>query len=130
MIDLREVLEAMRTHGTLKRAAEALRTTPESIRADWQRVKRQQEQLRYRKSPKGKAAIARYNRSLKHKTANQKYRATPRGAERSAVNNARRVFVGPVFHSRTATVEQAVSINRHVKERISAFTRQQTRAEA
>lgn len=44
------------------------------------------------------------------------------------VFNARRIFVGKTYRGRAQTPEQAAAIHTHIKERIRAFTRQQTGA--
>lgn len=69
-------------------------------------------------SPAGKARLARYNGSSARKAVNKRH-------------NARRIFLGRVYHSTVGSGDAAMRLNAHIKERRLAFVkRQQNREEA
>lgn len=49
------------------------------------------------------------------------YRASAKGTEAAARNRARRIFIGPNYRGRAASVEQAAAINAHIKTRKKGF---------
>ena len=72
-------------------------------------------QARYRHTPKGVAARMRYEGGPKRQRLN-------------ATHNPRRIYVGSAYRGKAVTDAQAAIIRQHVKERLRAFTRQQTGA--
>lgn len=109
--ELAEVLAAIRRGGVV---------TPE-MRARWKLTKRRQQ---------WREAQARYGRTDKGKAAHKRYRSSSKGHRLVAKSNRHRVFLGTRYHGRAKTTAQAAVINAHIKERVSAFQRQQARAEA
>lgn len=70
-------------------------------------------------------AQARYRRTAKGVAAQKRYIATELGRQLRARDNARRIYVGIRYHSRT-NAEKAKVIRQHIREKLRAFTRQQT----
>ena len=69
-------------------------------------------------SPAGQARLARYNGSSARKAVNKRH-------------NARRIFLGRVYHSTVGGIAEARRINAHIKERRLEFVeRQQDREKA
>jgi len=51
----------------------------------------------------------------------QRYRRSAKGKAYMARSNARRLYVGHVYHSYVADADQAAAIQTHIKERTRAF---------
>lgn len=63
-------------------------------------------------SPAGQARLARYNGSSARKAVNKRH-------------NARRIFLGRVYHSTVGGITEARRINAHIRDRLSAFAASQ-----
>lgn len=59
-------------------------------------------------TPEAKARLARYNASESRKAVNKRA-------------NARRIYLGRVYHSTAGDVDEARRINAHIRQRLSAF---------
>ena len=73
-------------------------------------------------------AQSRYRRSAKGKAAQKRYRSAGHGQRVNVESNARRILFGKRYFGNAKTRELAAAIHTHIKERIRAFTRQQTGA--
>lgn len=125
MTDLMRVLEAVREHGSVESAAEALGTDATTLRANWRLLKRRRigriAQAKYRKTAKGQATATRYNHTQKRSLTNAKYRKTAHGQQTVAGLNAKRVWIGRSYQGRATTVAQASAIKDHIRERTREF---------
>jgi len=95
------------------------------------RCRRRLAQEKYRRSDKGRAALARYNHGPKRLATNTRYYQSAHGQLVIAANNAKRIYVGNDYRGHAKTIEQATVIRSHIKERLSVFIKgQQGREEA
>jgi len=80
--------------------------------------------LRYNRSAKGQARYLKHEASAKRKASRQRYETACKGRAK------RRIYIGDRYLGNAETVESAERINAHIKERMSAFQRQQAREKA
>lgn len=79
---------------------------------------------------RNREAHARYEQTAKGKAVHKRYRQSAKGRAVGVRTNAHRIYVGRAYHGRAQTIARATVIQNHIKERVSAFKRQQTGAEA
>jgi len=72
---------------------------------------------------------ARYRASGKHCVAVKRYRETAKGKATTRRSNAKQLVIGDRYVGYCTDAERATAINRHIKEKLSAFQRQQGGAE-
>jgi hypothetical protein len=67
----------------------------------------------------GRQAYCVVKRRASWRAAARRYWETPAGAANSLRQRALRIFIGTDYHSRAATIEQAQTINAHIRRRIA-----------
>lgn len=74
-----------------------------------------------------RARQAKYRASGKHYAAVKRYRETAKGKATTRRSNAKQLAIGDRYVGYCTDAERATAINRHIKEKLSAFQRQQGR---
>jgi len=72
---------------------------------------------------------AKYRASGKHYAAVKRYRQTAKGRAETARNNAKQIRIGDHYVGYCADATTAAAIRTHIRERLRAFQRLQSRTE-
>ena len=86
-------------------------------------------QARYRAKGKERAAVRRYQQTDKGKAAVQRYRRSAKWRAANRRANTKRLCIGGRYVGYCTDSKRAEAINAHIKARLSAFQRLQSRTE-